>query len=113
LPAAGGAARELLRAQEAESIPTIAWTPDGRHILYGKRGHNTRQREITELWRISTDGGEPQKLDLATSNPMLALRVHPDGRQIAFIAGEMKSEIWALENFLPAAKAVTAPPPRP
>jgi hypothetical protein len=35
---------------------------------------------------------------------MLHLRVHPDGRQVAFTAhGPQpdKTEIWALENFLP------------
>jgi hypothetical protein len=28
--------------------------------------------------------------------------VHPDGRQIAFVAGENKAEIWVLEKSLPA-----------
>jgi hypothetical protein len=31
--------------------------------------------------------------------------VHPDGRQIAFVAGENKEEVWVLENFLPAVNA--------
>jgi len=32
------------------------------------------------------------------------LRVHPDGRHIAFVAGTHKGEVRALENFLPRAK---------
>jgi len=33
------------------------------------------------------------------------LAIHPDGRQIAFTAGEVKEEVWVMENFLPALKA--------
>jgi hypothetical protein len=29
------------------------------------------------------------------------LSVHPDGRRIAFTAGQDSNEVWALENFLP------------
>jgi hypothetical protein len=28
----------------------------------------------------------------------------PDGRKLAMVIGERTSEVWALENFLPAAK---------
>jgi hypothetical protein len=34
------------------------------------------------------------------------MRVHPDGRRIAFTADEpTRSEVWVMENFLPALKA--------
>ncbi|MCX6376441.1 MAG: hypothetical protein NTU88_10495, partial [Armatimonadetes bacterium] len=55
----------------------------------------------TELWSVSVQGGEPRKLDLTAEN-MRDLSVHPDGRQIAFTAGQTKSEVWVMENFLPA-----------
>ena len=33
------------------------------------------------------------------------LSVHPDGRRIAFTAGTpVRSEVWVMENFLPALK---------
>ncbi|MBZ5583594.1 MAG: hypothetical protein LAQ30_15575 [Acidobacteriia bacterium] len=34
--------------------------------------------------------------------------IHPDGRQIAYLGGEKKKEVWVLENFLPAAKAANS-----
>jgi hypothetical protein len=44
--------------------------------------------------------GAPRQIDLNGAlgpNPS----IHPDGRQFAFVMGEPKLEIWALENFLP------------
>jgi Tol biopolymer transport system component len=33
------------------------------------------------------------------------MRVHPDGRRIAFTADEpTQSEVWVMENFLPPAE---------
>ncbi len=62
-----------------------------------------------ELRLIPIGGGQPRKLDLDTRNmlsPVLsAISVHPDGRQIAYVAGGQKEEVWVLENFLPAAAA--------
>jgi Tol biopolymer transport system component len=55
----------------------------------------------TELWSISVQGGEPRKLELTAEN-MRDLSVHPDGRHIAFTAGRDRSEVWVMENFLPA-----------
>jgi hypothetical protein len=36
------------------------------------------------------------------------VRVHPDGRRIAFTAGGVKLEIWVLENFLPKPEVAQA-----
>jgi hypothetical protein len=34
------------------------------------------------------------------------LRVHPDGRRVAFTVGPyVKTEVWVLENFLPEVRA--------
>lgn len=33
------------------------------------------------------------------------LRFSPDGRQIAFIAGQSKGGVWVMQNFLPALRA--------
>ena len=80
----------------------IDWTPDGRYVIFGK-GYNSIQKPMVELWRISADGGEPQRLGIAMDQ-IAGLRVHPDGRRIAFTAGQTKSEVWVMENFLPAAQ---------
>jgi Tol biopolymer transport system component len=98
MPAAGGEARDLLREGQL-SGQTIAWTPDGLGLLFTKRGPGDLK---TELWRISVQGGEPRKLELAAEG-MRELCLHPDGRHIAFTAGQDRSEVWVMENFLPVA----------
>ncbi|UCG48546.1 MAG: PD40 domain-containing protein, partial [Phycisphaerales bacterium] len=99
----GGEARELVKAN---GQITIAWTPNGSHLLYGLRGEGD---EPGQLWRVSSEGGKPKKLDLEI--PYLDhIRVHPDGRQITFMGKAEKdtSEVWVMENFLPADVASTA-----
>jgi Tol biopolymer transport system component len=101
IPAAGGEARERLRFAKGETITSLAWTPDGRYLLFGKR---PPAFGTAELWRIPSQGGEPQSLGLAMTG-LRHLSVHPDGRRIAFSAGEFKSEVWVMENFLPGLAA--------
>jgi hypothetical protein len=57
------------------------------------------------LWRVPAAGGQAEKLDLGMIN-LMHMRVHPDGRQIVFTAGDRpeKAEIWVLENFLEPGK---------
>lgn len=57
-----------------------------------------------DLYRISADSGEPQKLDLTMAR-FRHFSVHPDGQRIAFSSmGENPpdSQVWVMENFLPA-----------
>jgi Tol biopolymer transport system component len=106
MPAAGGEVREIY-SFEQEGSPTItpAWSADGRFIYFAR--HPARSSEaLMDLYRISAAGGEPQKLDLAMAR-LRHLSVHPDGRRIAFSSmGENppNSQVWVMENFLPAAK---------
>jgi Tol biopolymer transport system component len=111
LPATGGEPRELTKV--AYHITTVAWTPDSQHLFFGASTVPEQEnwhRMRGELWRISAAGGESQKV--AEDVPaMLHLRIHPDGRQIAFSAhGPQpdKSEVWVLENFLPPMKGSDA-----
>ncbi len=103
LPATGGEPHELLRLQRQEQqegiqIMSVAWTPDGRHLLFSKGRYPK-----LELWRISAEGGVPQRLGLAMDGlGFLGLSVHPDGRRLAFNAGKYAtSEVWVMEHFLP------------
>jgi len=96
----GAAARDLGVAGDGM---VLAWMPDGKTILYGKAEDGDQGK--VELWRISADGGEPQKAGL-TMPRLLAPRVSPDGKHIAFMASEQpaKSEVWVMENFLESGK---------
>jgi Tol biopolymer transport system component len=96
-PVSGGASRELLRLKPGNALnfPFIQWTPDGRFIVFGKDG---------EVWVTPVSGGQARKVDLVAA-PVLDLRIHPDNRRIVFTTRiEKKSEVWAMENFLPTIK---------
>ena len=100
LSTSGGEPRKLIQDKD---INSLAWSADGRFLFYGKR--RNAKTDIVEVWCIPVAGGEPQKLDLSMSN-LMHLRVHPDGRKIAF-TGSLQpatSEIWVMENFLTAIK---------
>ena len=62
-------------------------------------------KAVNEFWQVSTEGGPPRKImetDLGMPR-RYGFRVHPDGQRIAFSAGVLHGELWAMENFLPAA----------
>ncbi|MBZ5636941.1 MAG: hypothetical protein LAO55_27780 [Acidobacteriia bacterium] len=88
----GGEARTLV-AINSNDPQELAWTAGG-YVLFVKKG-----KDSNELWRVSSAGGAPQKLDIAMPG-LTELSVHPDGRRIAFRAGVPKSDVWVMENFL-------------
>jgi Tol biopolymer transport system component/beta-lactamase regulating signal transducer with metallopeptidase domain len=86
------------RTLMAEMILFLLWSPDGRDVLF--------TRKLNELWRISAEGGKPQKL-FEWKEMIMAPCIHPDGQRIAFFSGGYVSEMWVMENFLPE-ETVTA-----
>jgi Tol biopolymer transport system component len=108
VPVRGGESRELLRAGPDERFGNymgMPWTPDGRAFLVRKvlpKG--------SELWLVPITGEPPRRLDVDISEwsggPVGAPSLHPDGRQLAFVqlSSEPTTQVWALENFLPALK---------
>ena len=52
----------------------------------------------------------PRKLDIDTSRWETGnigfISLSPDGTQIAYLSGHLNSEVWVLENFLPALTAL-------
>jgi Tol biopolymer transport system component len=105
LPAEGGEARDVLRGVEMPFPGSVAWAPDGLNLVF--TGKPSPRGSRTELWLVPAQGGEPRKLDLAADN-IRELRLHPDGRHIAYTAGKDRQEVWALSNFLPAAETTVA-----
>ncbi|MGH9785490.1 MAG: TolB family protein, partial [Terriglobia bacterium] len=96
LPLDGGKPRELLRVTVLEGqFRGLDWARDGSHLLFARQG---------EMWRIPAEGGKPEALGLKPTGSD-GFAVHPDGRRIAFIAGERKEEVWVMENFLPTQAA--------
>jgi Tol biopolymer transport system component len=97
IPAAGGETRDMLKGKLG-SFTNHVWTPDGKTILFGKRTAGTKV-EKGELWQVPYEGGEPRKIEIKMG--LNDLRLHPDGRRIAFTSGKTTNELWVMENFLP------------
>jgi len=122
IPTAGGESRELYSWDEIGAYIWITWSPDGKYILFPKRPPinwielaadlgNLKSSKMEKykwsLWRIPSEGGEAQKLNLemvSFSSPT----AHPDGRYIAFTSigstFDMRGGLWVMENFLPQEK---------
>lgn len=96
----GGSPRELIREAGDETqfgpFAKVMWSPDGQHILFTKQ---TNFEGPQELWRVPAEGGEAVRL--GSGLPASKWATHPDGRQIVYVAGQPKREIWVMENFLP------------
>jgi Tol biopolymer transport system component len=104
MSSAGGAPRERLRIRRDEgSLTGLEWAGDGKYLLFSIGAGGPGPNLTPELWRMAVDDGQRQKVGLATQNSA-TLAIHPDGRQIAFTAGETKQEVWVMENLLPPLK---------
>lgn len=85
-------ARDVFRLPPPETIPrsSLAWTPDGRQLLFGR----LKSRGITarvEFWLADVAGGrDPRAIGLAVETLPLRTdpRFSPDGRRIAVSAGK-------------------------
>ncbi len=78
---------------------SLAWTADGRYILFGKVVDHERQ-----VWRSPSAGGQAEPIGLSVQDQALYfLRTSTDGRKIAFVVGDCDlrpKEVWSMENFL-------------
>ncbi|MFH1893638.1 MAG: protein kinase [Candidatus Zixiibacteriota bacterium] len=90
-----GEVTELLEFRELSRIQVLGWIPDGGHLLFKKD-----EDKGISLWRISSEGGNPQKL-WQSEKELKGLSIHPGGQQIAYYTLEEENEIWVMENFLP------------
>lgn len=100
LPVSGGEPVELYNFKGFSGIRIVlTWTPDGKYLLFpGKLNQDNG------MWRISVDGGEPEKL-WQSDKEYASVNIHPDGQQIVFSIFEQNIEIWTMENFLPGSIA--------
>ena len=96
MPPDGGTPRVLVSGkwpEQAFPAGAYAWTPDSRRIVIIQRAGT--QFEISV---IPAEGGEPRRTGIRT-NGIKFLRLHPDGRRIAFQSGDGKGEVWVIENL--------------
>jgi Tol biopolymer transport system component len=113
-PAAGGTLRNLVEFPGARQRDRflqqglgLAWSPDQRYVFFVKTDATVFKPHAEAIWRVPVAGGEAANIGVSMTT-ISALRVHPDGRRIAFDSvvdprWENRWELWALENFLPKA----------
>jgi hypothetical protein len=97
------ASRRMTRATNNGAIP-IRFSPDGNWLIY----HDQSPEGKDGLYRVSTsDAGEAERIgDYPTNAFSSVLTVSQDGRKFIVNAPRQRvPEMWALENFLPAASA--------
>ena len=99
VPAAGGDGRAVSRFDGM--LRALAWSPDSRQVLFVGTPKETENN--SGLWRTVIDTGTTARIEGFDRQVRQfgQFRVHPDGRRIAFAAGEPQAEFWVLENFLP------------
>ena len=106
----GGEVRDLFTpgsddGQLLTSRQRLAWTPDGRHILFFTRYGTRMSGPRVSLWSIPTNGGKARKAEITIEGEPRELNIHPDGKRIVFSSRRSKTEYWVMENFLPARNA--------
>lgn len=96
IPLPPGQPRELLQVSWPAYFFPVAWSVNGRYLLFGLGGPPDSG---STLWRVPVSGGTAQKLELE-ANRFITVQPHPDGRRLAFTAFRTEAEAWVMENFL-------------
>jgi Tol biopolymer transport system component len=98
IPAEGGLARAVAKAQKIFANKEMAWSPDGRRIAYNEPGNKIKI--------VALDDGKTVEIepDLKDVKQIYNVDWSPDGKTLVF-AGFTGAdpEIWTISNFLPAA----------
>jgi Tol biopolymer transport system component len=84
----------------------MTWTPDGKYLIYATEYYfDSPAGEPARIWIVPASGGTPKQLGSDFRGRVFELSVSPDGKQLGFTLNTSRNELWALDNFLPAATA--------
>jgi Tol biopolymer transport system component len=95
LPAGGGERRTISTVKQPDQFEgrSLNWMPDSSAIVLPRRTGGD-----PGLWFVPLNGGQPRQLNIdMRAWDGSTVRLHPDGRQIAFFSGDSKREVYALE----------------
>ncbi len=95
----GGTPRQIYRYAGKGQVIWLEWHPDGGSILF-LVAEDAKDAQVS-LWQVPAQGGSARQITKPFRG-MNWLRVHPDGKRIAFSSQMvLQHEVWALEHFLP------------
>ena len=85
-----------LSTRQLASVPKggisgVEWTGNNSHLLV-----STPSKPVAGLWRVSLAGGQPERLPIALDRQG-GVRLHPDGRRVAYTRGAIQSELWKMD----------------
>lgn len=105
MPIEGGPTREILRAEYPahleHGVLSLPWTRDGRHVLVVRSAWSAVEQRA--LLAVPVDGGEPIRI-MDFPGPGAHPTLHPDGRRLAYSDGELRMELWVLEDLTPESR---------
>jgi dipeptidyl aminopeptidase/acylaminoacyl peptidase len=93
--------------QYARLTPEILWkygrvadaqlSPDGASVIYNVTRYNVpTNKSVTDIWKVSTTGGEPEKLT-GTDGKYLNPRWNPSGTKIGYLSSQSGTfQIWEM-----------------
>jgi eukaryotic-like serine/threonine-protein kinase len=81
----GGGFRRVFKA--TEQLTGLAWTPDGRHLLYTTLSGG--------VWRVSLNGGEAEKV-AAADDHIVGLCAARVGGRLAYVVSRYDPNIWRV-----------------
>lgn len=97
MPAEGGEERRLISGSQYGW--GLAWTPDGRNIVFGRAGWLPKSGW---LWKISARGGEPERLQFGQEGGEPSIR----GNRLAYARQLVNLNIW--KRTIESSRSATA-----
>jgi len=113
MPSEGGATRTVMAFDaEGGGAMNVAWSPDGRSLLYFDDGSRYGRPPVPEEWlQVDIATGAVKKITLPIET-VRQIALSPNGREIALLVRSRQKDegVWLMENFLPPKQGKTAPP---
>ena len=100
VPIAGGEPTRLTH-EPPPFCERLAWTADGRELVFSTSASGGAPESSSSLWRVSASGGTPERLTVGgdnAANPAIASR----GNRLAYEQRSQTINIWQIE--VPTAK---------
>jgi Tol biopolymer transport system component len=97
IDADGSNFRELYSPAFTTVFTHLAWSKDGRAILF-------KLQDKPQVMRISAQGGTPEPTGIEVTDSMMNMDISPAGSRLAYSATKAPEELWSLDNVLAALK---------